>query len=41
MKKAEKNRLKKQILKLIRKKRNREAGLFMERYKSKYGDLNV
>ena len=41
MKKAEKNRLKKQILKLIRKKRNREAGLLMERYKSKYGDLNV
>ena len=39
MSRVEKNRLRKQILKLVKKKRNREAGLLIQRYKSKYGEL--
>ena len=41
MKKGEKNRLKNQILKLVKKKRNIEAGLLIQRYKSKYGELDI
>jgi len=41
MKKGEKNRLKNQILKLLKKKRNIEAGLLIQRYKSKYGELDI
>ena len=41
MKKGEKNKLKNQILKLVKKKRNIEAGLLIQRYKSKYGELDI
>ena len=41
MKKGEKNRLKNKILKLVKKKRNIEAGLLIQRYKSKYGELDI
>ena len=41
MKKGEKNRLKNKILKLVNKKRNIEAGLLIQRYKSKYGELDI
>lgn len=37
--KAKKIKLKKQILHFIRSKRIVEAGLLMERYKERYGDL--
>jgi len=41
MKKGEKNRLKNQILKLIKKKKHTEAGLLIQRFKSKYGELEL
>ena len=41
MERVEKNKLKKRILKLVRKKRNIEAGLLIQRYKSKYGELDI
>ena len=41
VKKGKKNRLKRQILSLIKKKKNTEAGLLMQRYKSIYGELEI
>tara|TARA_Y100001934_G_C12096045_1_gene651544 strand:- start:643 stop:768 length:126 start_codon:yes stop_codon:yes gene_type:complete len=41
VKKSEKNRLKNQILRLIKKKKHIEAGLLIQRYKSKYGELEI
>mgnify|MGYP003153732215 CR=1 FL=1 len=39
MKKGAKNRLGRKIITLIKKKKNAEAGLLIERYKSRYGEL--
>ena len=41
MKKGKKNKLKRQILLLIKNKKNREAGLLIQRFKSKYGELEL
>lgn len=39
MKKGEKNKLRNKILKLIKAKKNVEAGLLIQRWKSKYGEI--
>ena len=38
--KAKQRKLEKQILHYIRSKRTTEAGLLMERYKKRYGNIN-
>jgi len=41
VKKGKKNRLKRQIISCIKQKKYADAGLLIQRYKSRYGELEI